>query len=244
MSSRRLKYAKTTNLDIRPIVEGDGSFNYFFRKIVFARKKLDVIADRYVTSRKNAELRKDELMLWIRNYDVSQEDRKNGYKGNYARIFIKEVDPGDADDPDGILFAEKGYTLCVEKIDRPIHKHPQRRVVKKRHPNWGHPILRDIKNRQEKSGKPYTRFEAKEELRRLHIAYPDVSIPAADTLYIMVYSKEKELAGGSDYKPIQKIILEIKEVDEDQYKIEWRPNPVEGVLERDKINMASFSFFD
>lgn len=240
--SKKHRYAKTTNIDIRPIIESDDTFNYLFRKRIFAQRKLGLIRERYIISVENQNLSTDEVLLWIRNYDVSAEDREAGYKGNYGRIYIKKIDPNDQEDPDSVNVSETSYAICIEKIEKPVSHHPQRKIVKHRHPNWGHPILRQIRNTPDFQHASH--FEARNELKRLSDEYPDVSILTSNQLYIMIYAKEKEHEGNSKRRrPIQKIILEIKEIAEDHFTISWRKNPVEGILERDKINLVSFSFF-
>ena len=271
MKSKK-KYAKADSLDIRPVVDSSDSFNFFFRDEIFARKKIMLIKEKYIISRENdmppsdedmdkaaltelEQQKKNEVILWIRNYEVTPEERLAGYKGNFARIFIKEVKDEELEFEDELeslggtpsnrepLFnGDPFYTLCIEKISRRVSRHPDRKVIKRRHPNWGHPILRQIKHRPDHIHNSY--YAAFSELRRLHRDYPEVSYLTKQLLYIIVYGKAKEGTVGFASRPIQKIILEVKEVGEDQFKIAWRPNPVIGKLTREKINMVTFSLFN
>ncbi len=242
MSSKsNRKLAKLTNLDIRSIVESNDTFNYFFKNPLFARHKIKMIKERYIVDKENQDFDHNEVLLWIRNYEVSEQDRISGFKGNFGRIFIKVIEP-EFDDPEGEIFnGETYYTLCIEKVHRPLYRHPDRKIVKSKHPNWGHPVLRTIKNDKAVYSSQY---EAYSQLRRLESEYPNITILVRNLLYIIVYSRASSPENRIDNNPTQKIILEVIEIDDEQFKITWRPNPVKGFLQRDKINIVPFSFLN
>jgi len=132
------------------------------------------------------------IKLWIRDYAITEEEKNQGARGNYARVSIKRVEGGR-------------YALLAEKLDIDVKHHPQRERPKTRHPNWGHPILRAVE-----TGKIYPSLkEAQKQIMLLHEEYPEVTIPGQDTLHAMVYSRKE-----GENKPIQKIVIKVKLVPE------------------------------
>lgn len=197
----RPKYATIKN----PTIEAIIGEHFRFASAEQAQARLEALREAFIVSKLPADVDATplELKLWIRGYGLSAESREAGYIGNYARFEVKQADKGKWTIAPVLLNVDKKY-------------HPQRRQTAKRHPNWGHPIMRDIqKNRVHK-----TVESAQNELRRLHEAFPEVSIPLTNKMYIMVYQKvEKE--GDA---PIRKWVLEIKALDSGGFHIVAAPN--------------------
>ncbi len=125
------------------------------------------------------------LQLWVKDFAVTEQEKKDGYKGNFMHIRPEKLEDGK-------------ITLAAYKLDIALHHHPQKKMKKTRHPNWGHPKLREVKK-----DKIYeTIDEARAVLMTLHEDYPDVSIPLKNKLYIMIYSKQTT-------PPVRKYVLEI-----------------------------------
>ncbi|MDG1286457.1 MAG: hypothetical protein P8P30_02710 [Rickettsiales bacterium] len=184
------KYASVKN----PTIEAIISENFRFAEPDQAQTRLEALRETFITSRLPEDIDPDpkELKLWIRGYGLSANMREKGYIGNYARFEIKR--------------AEKGkWTLSPVLLSIDKKYHPQRRQPPSRHPNWGHPIMRDIKK-----NRVHTAVEtAQNELARLHELFPEVSIPLTNKMYIMVYQKTDD-----GLPPIKKWVLEIKATDD------------------------------
>ena len=128
------------------------------------------------------------ITLWVRGLDMTQDEEAAGGLGNFARIYITVGD-------------DAVYTLTITKLNIPARYHPQRKREKQRHPDWGHPIMRNIRKQ-----KMYATIEAAEhELNQLQMEYPDVCTPGKGKLFIMVYQKD----GESD-RPVRRHVLEIR----------------------------------
>jgi hypothetical protein len=180
------KYASVKNPTIQAIVQG----NFRFSSDEQAQKRLEVLRDTFVVSRlpEGVDPAPDKLKLWIRGYQLSSEMREEGYKGNYARLEVVALGKGQ--------WSIQAVALNIEK-----KYHPQRAPTRQRHPNWGHPILRDVKKKR-----VHTLVEnAQNELQRLHEQFPDVSIPLTNKMYIMIYQKPV-----GDESPVKKWVLEIQ----------------------------------
>jgi len=207
------KYATTKNQLIQAIL-GE---HFRFASETQARKKLEALAKDFTISTKHrpTNLVEDALFLWIKGLEVSDKDQKKGYKGNFAGIYFKKLSTGK-------------FTLYHQKIDIDIKHHPQQQRRKTSHPNWGHPILRQVKK-----GKKYDSIAlAQKDLEALHEEYPTTTIPLGTKLNIMVYSK----AYGHE-KPIKKHALEIKahqeggfiiEIAERTEKLKYTPPPIKN----------------
>jgi hypothetical protein len=184
--AQKKKYASVKN----PTIEAILNENFRFSDTDQAQTRLEALRETFITSRLPEDVDADpkELKLWIRGYGLSSSMREKGYIGNYARFEVKR--------------AEKGkwtITAVLLSIDKKYH--PQRRQPPRRHPNWGHPIMRDIKKQR-----VHAQVEtAQNELARLHELFPEVSIPLTNKMYIMVYQKTED-----GEPPIKKWVLEIK----------------------------------
>jgi hypothetical protein len=159
----------------------------------------------------------DVLVMWIIGYEVTPQEKEEGYKGNFATIRPYAH-------PNG------GYELHIAKTPVPLRNHPQQAYNKKnhKHPDWKHPILRSIVD-----GKVYQSEDAaRRTLESLYSQYPETSIPAASyaKLYATIYSKEYDKKN-----PTRKFILEVKPGG-DGYVIKYRENPVISELRRPQID--------
>ena len=168
-----------------------------------ALERLEQIKTRYILSRSQEE---DQAVpsarLWIKGYNITEEEKKKGYLGNYVLITIEPSEDGK-------------YTLKGEKQDIALNFHPQKKRQKQRHPNWGHPLLRELK----KDILYATVDEPRDIFQKLHEEYPDITIPCHNKMYIMIYERKPE--GGN---PVQKYILEIELQKEGGFKIIHRKN--------------------
>ena len=184
------KYASVKN----PTIEAILGENFRFAEPDQAKIRLEALRETFITSRLPEDVDPDpkELKLWIRGYGLTAPMREKGYIGNYARFEVKRAEKGKWTIAPVLLSIDKKY-------------HPQRRQPPRRHPNWGHPIMRDIKKIR-----VHTEVEtAQNELARLHELFPEVSIPLTNKMYIMVYQKTED---GDP--PIKKWVLEIKATEE------------------------------
>lgn len=161
-----------------------------------AQETLDKICSRFIISKDspvpNESGKHTEIKIWIRGYDVTDEEKDKGARGNYALIKIKRVNGGR-------------YALVAEKLNIDIGHHPEKERPKARHPNWGHPVLRAVLAEK----KFDTLEKAYSQLMALHYEYPETTIPGADTLHVMVYSHK------SDHSmPIERVVVKIKVLSE------------------------------
>src|SRR5437868_9775838 len=97
------------------------------------------------------------------------------------------------------------WTLTLTKIDIPLNKHPLKKAVPRRYPNWGHPVLRAASRHKSWT----TMQEVVAQLMRLHEEFPEVSIPGLHKLKIMAYAKAEK--GKS---PVQRLELHVVEREE------------------------------
>lgn len=186
----RLRYANALHAPVAAVING----LFRFRDQAQAHGRLEKLRGQYthVSERADwAETPSDTpfLLLWIRNFELSEAEEQAGYLGHYARITCCQMA-----DEDGL------YSLQAEKIERPLKFHPQRKRPQARCPNWGHPVLRNIKK-----VKHYASLEeASGQLAQLHLEYPETTIPGVNKLYLMIFSRE-----DSPSNPLGKYILEI-----------------------------------
>lgn len=172
-----------------------------------AQKRLHALQDFFILSRKQpAGDNKNSLILWIKNYQVTPEEEKQGVIGNFALVSIKQTE-------------ERRFCLFATKIPAELKFHPQRFMPKRQHPNWGHPLLRQIKK-----GKIYESLEAASaDLAKLHEQYPNVSIPNRQKLYLMIFTR-----ATNGQKPVQKFVLEIVVTEAGKFTITTRKNEYKG----------------
>ena len=155
-----------------------------------ALRKIEQMRGHFVVSKQNIEESDTpHLMMWIKGFDVSDEELKKGFLGHFAIIAPKKL-PDDR------------WTLTPTKVELELGKHPQKKyqAKKQRHPNWGHPILRKIK----KGIDGVDLEDAVAYLMKLHEEYPEASIPGDMKLYLMIYAKAEK---GD--RPIKKYVFEV-----------------------------------
>jgi hypothetical protein len=101
------------------------------------------------------------LVLWVKGYDVTDEERREGCIGNYMKLI--PVRQGDH------------FIVRVRKRPEPATRHPARNSKKQTHPNWGVRALRTAQgNPDRKRGKPYkSRAEAEADIDWLREEYPE-----------------------------------------------------------------------
>lgn len=196
MSKKEKKYANAKAPAIAAVINGLYSFvSENDAALVLAQLKTN-----YIISNQWPNL-DNEMVLWVRGFDINKEDERNGHKGNFGRFKIDKL-------------GKTKFTIKIEKIPVEAAKHPERKYQKQQHPNWGHPVLRLIKRK-----KLYTSIaEAEKDLRFLQEEFPLVAIPAQDKLYLMVYEKTENKPG------IKKYIFKIKNTEEGKFYIDYKIN--------------------
>lgn len=196
--SRKMATAK------HPSIEAAVGGLYRFTKKHQAISKIDTIKEYFIISADQEE-EPDiaSVRLWVKGYDITEDERKKGYLGHVVKVSVLSTGEGD----------DVRYTLKAEKEDVPLKNHPQRKRAKQKHPDWGHPVMRQIKK-----GLTYSDVEeARELLMRMHEEFPDISIPLTNKIYIILYSK-------AQMPPIEKYVLEIKVAEKGGFFIEAYPN--------------------
>lgn len=135
---------------------------------------LNKIKDTFTISKGYEEiLPEGKLKLWIRGYLLTEQERELGAVGNMCQLEIAKQNDGS-------------HTISATKEELAPSKHPIRKRKNANMPNWGHPVLRQIKKDH-----VYNKFEsAAEDLYNLHQEFPDTTIPGRDKLDLMIYSRK------------------------------------------------------
>jgi len=185
-------YAKASE----PLIKAVLHALYRFESAPQAMKIIERIARKYITSKQQDTKDGPALKLWIRNFAVTPEEKNEGHLGHFASIGIRKTGPGH-------------FTLFAQKIPTALAHHPQRKRPKRNIPDWGHPIIREIKN-----GKIYnTSTDARTELLRLQEQFSDTTIPGVDKLHVMIYSQKTT-------PPVQKYTLRIAVRSDERFHID------------------------
>jgi hypothetical protein len=182
-----------------PTMEAIAGGHFRFATLQQAVSLLDRIGKQCIIASKQDRIEADKpptLRLWIRGYDLTEEEKKEGYRGHYARIAIERIEGGR-------------YRLVAEKMPVELKFHPQKERPKFQHPNWGHPILRCVLKNQ----KHATIEAARNELIRLHEEFPETTIPGTDKLHLMIFSRKTN-------PPIQRITLRLAANADGTFRIE------------------------
>ncbi|MDE3059544.1 MAG: hypothetical protein KGJ06_00865 [Pseudomonadota bacterium] len=165
---------------------------------------LEMLEHHFIVSRHQIDekTKRKSLILWIKGYEVTKEEKAKGYLGNFAAITYKQVN--------------NKWTLYPTKMYVELAQHPQRKYQNNaKHPNWGHPILRSIQKK-----KTYETIEAAEaDLMKLHEQFPMASIPAKKRFYLMIFSRDTDRN-----KPVKKYVFEIKVLPEGGFYIDFKLN--------------------
>lgn len=192
-------YANASHVVIQAIIDG----LYSFKTKKDAQEVLESVREKFVLSKMSPDDEKDSLILWIKDFEVLASEKN--YTGNFASVFVEQK-------------KDKKWTLKSQKVATEIKHHPQRKYEKSQHPNWGHPLLRQIQKKRA--------YEAVEPLQTilqtLQEDYPKTSVPAAGKLYIMIYEKAKDKPKGG---AVNRYVLEIKATEKDDgFFIDAYPN--------------------
>ncbi|MCH2546789.1 MAG: hypothetical protein MK052_04155 [Alphaproteobacteria bacterium] len=200
-NNKSRRYATVMHPTIGAVLAG----TYRFASEEQAKQQLQVFRNHFVLSRhQNEESNDNSIILWIKGYAITDDEKKNCYTGNYAVVGIKKRRNGK-------------FALEAVKLESDIKYHPQRQRPKHKHPNWGHPILRSVKKKR-----IYENVEAaQKELQLLHEEFPEVTIPLSTKLYLIIYSRQQE-------PPAQKYVLEIKVNEEGGFYLDAYSNDYKG----------------
>ena len=185
MSDAQRKYATIKHPTIEALVHH--LYKYVDRKQAVARFKN--IAENFVMSKDTPESTAADPLarFWIKGFGLTPEEEAQGYTGHFCDMRIAQNEEGH-------------FTLSATKVDIPVTKHPQKKRLQSKHPNWGHPVMRAVKK-----GKIYDSLEAAAaELELLHLEFPEVSIPGVNKLYLIIYEKREGIK-----QPTRKIALEL-----------------------------------
>lgn len=186
-----------------PIIDAILNGHYVFSSREQAEKKLEYVQSRFVRSSYGQEEEVPRTILWIRGYDVTEEEEATGCIGNYAIIYIDEQ-PGNS------------FTLAAQKVVADAKRHPQRRRKKNRHPDWGYWVLRRIKK-----GWRYDSIdEAYSDLMTLAEDFPDVTIPSQNKVFTILYQRSMD----EEELPLKRVILEVEALHEGGFTVTCKPN--------------------
>jgi hypothetical protein len=169
---------------------------YRFANLDQAKLQLQILRDSYFISRHALHPDTPEsTYIWVRGYELSEEDKKQGLLGHFVKITCHMESKGK-------------WGFAVEKVvdDAP---HPQRKRIAMQHPNWGHPVLRNI----DKKRIYLTIEDALADMALLQQEYPHVSVPGNHCLFIAVYGRVEDKKG----KRVKRYVLEIEPVREGGY---------------------------
>lgn len=199
---------KKTATSVHPTINAVLKELYRFANEEQALSRIRQLKEHFVASKLSAE-KPNTAVLWIRGYALTPEESKQGYTGNYAIISAKKQGGK--------------YVLAATKLATELGVHPQRKRPKKQHPDWGHPILRDIKKKRNYD----SAAEAAHELSRLHEEFPEASIPDEGRLMIILYEKTE-----GRKSPVQKYKFAVRAVPEGGFIIEYQKNvkPIKSQL--------------
>ena len=77
-----------------PSVAAAVKAQFRYREISEAKDRLKQIKNSFRTSKQLAGHAdsEDAIVLWVKGYDVTAEEKTNGYLGNYAKISIKPIE--------------------------------------------------------------------------------------------------------------------------------------------------------
>jgi hypothetical protein len=197
-----VEYQKRNPTVFNPLMQAILGERFRFRQEEQAVARLKRIAYQFDTLSGEEEL---PVTLWIRGYEVTPEEEKRGFLGNFAMLRTKQIEDGT-------------FTIYATKVEIDIVDHPRKKRIRYAHPNWGHPILRKVY-----AAEVYPTVDAARwDMLNLHEEFPDISIPASENrLFIIIYDKNLKAEGR---QPIQKIVLDIEEQDDGTAIVKWREN--------------------
>lgn len=163
-----------------------------FKTYDIALNYLQWVEDKFETSKEFQHDDEPAVHLWIKGYQLTQNERDAGFLGNFAKVTVQPK-------------TGHHYTLSIEKQKVALERHPLPKKPKRPLPNTGYPTIRLARKRHF--------FDNIEEPRALMeellIDFPKGTIPATkDRLYVQVFSRH-----GKKKPQIEKFILSIEEVD-------------------------------
>lgn len=188
-----------------PLIEAIFNGLFRFTDKEQAMRRVQEIRNEFVVAREQeGDKGAYNIRLWIKDYDLSEEEIKQGYRGHFGGISIMRLNTGK-------------YSLKLTKIDVPLAQHPQKTRSRRSHPDWGHRILRQL----EKNPVFDDVEKARAMLMALHEEYPNISIPGFNHLYIMIYRKDRSKDGGI---PVQKFKFNIVPYEGGKFQIQHQEN--------------------
>lgn len=186
-----------------PVINAVLNRRYVFSSKEHAEAKIDFIQSRFVRSSYGQEDESNpRTIIWVRGYDVTEDEAKSGCIGNYAILYVDETMDGK-------------YTVAAQKVIADAARHPQRKRKKSKHPDWGYWVLRRIK----KNWRYDSIDEAYSDLMTLAEDFPEVSIPAQNKLYTIIYRKMPD-----DSLPLFRVVLEVEALKEGGFTITCKEN--------------------
>lgn len=198
MTEAKKIYASTKSPVINAIIEG----LYSFKTADDAHDLLKSLRQKFIISSSIKPEARRQVILWVKNYALNKNEKAEGRIGNFGLFEIAELE-------------KKKFTVKISKIEVETKKHPQAKYQKQQNPNWGYPLLRGIKKK-----KIYKTIDAaKRDLTKIQEDFPQVSIPAANKLYTIIY-EPNEMTG----ERVKKYTLEIKEADGNKFFIDFYEN--------------------
>lgn len=200
-----------------PVMEAVLGGLFHFNDIRDAKARLTYIRDTFLIPKEQPE-NTDSVIVWIRDYALTEEEKNDGFKGNFAEISI--VKKGEH------------YTMQAVKLPLPLGKHPQKKRKAMSCPDWGHPVIRA----SQKGHVYHTLEEVQEHLAKMHADFPKVSIPGNNRLFIMIYRKPHDGVGQA----VKKYILLIKAAPEGGFHIEVQEN-TKPEKPKDKAKIGKFT---
>src|SRR5665213_3449315 len=126
MTTARKRAASVRHPTMEAIVHGLFRFDEEWQAI----KRMEAVKARFIVAKyQEADVWPPTLKLWIRAYELSDEEIAQGYHGHFALMRCVKLEDGK-------------FTLTLTKLDVPLERHPQKKRPPQAHPDWQHPILR------------------------------------------------------------------------------------------------------
>jgi len=189
-----------------------------FRTFDEAVQTLERIRQRYHLCKNKVSQEPNTETLWIKWFEVSDQDAEDGWSDNGCMLSIEKL-------PDG-KFTLRGQLI---RRDEMPSRTPHPKNKKSHHPNWGDPILRKMKRK----GNFGSLQSAMGALDQLVIDYPNATDRIADDkLNVFVYVGTSP---GSKKNPIEPIVVRIHPASGGSYQLDWQerrsPISVDGLEE-------------
>lgn len=197
--------SKKTLANIKsPIVQAVINEQYRFKTEEDGLKKIAYLKSRFVESKKAREVDGEKTaVIWVKDYELTKEEKESGLLGNFMLI--------------SVLYDKKTkqHYLSAKKLPAEPKFHPKRIRPKQSTADFGHFVLRRI----QKNWWYPTIEEANADLALLAADYPDVSIPATNKLYTMIYRKAEK-----GEQPVKRYVLEVVTHEQGGFTINIKEN--------------------